>query len=505
MLHVRLSNLLTNIAVAAVATGLCLFALELGLRVIDGYNLGHLSLQALPGPRKAAEVDATRYAQQIKIEPGFDLAWFHTSPPDYDRSPKYALPADWKEAYANYQPSSGEPTFVKGEFQFLYNRNWLVRACPTLQNNKVIKYYKKDPGFVYAFVSPDASDDPPYRVVPRGWDRGLDYYNNFGFRGPDIVPHKSARTIRIAFLGSSVTAGGWPFSYPEYVVHYLREWAAANRFDVDFDLVNGARVGSRSAIIAKIMRFEVASLHPDIVIYYEGGNELKAESILAEAPGVAPMGRGPLERYSALLRRVYQLTNPETAAEPPKPRHRLTFDLSQRDPDLDREDLPFRLHQQIADIADIADVTGHIGGTFFLASFVAIVQDGLQLDPARYKRIRAVLNGDYAPLTYREIRQALDFENLVFRKLADNDHYHFLDAARYYPQDPDLFGDFVHFSSPDSFRLMGWILAQQLASYLRVAIGSGVLPGHAYAPDPSETAWVDQVPVKFDLSKCGGP
>ena len=185
---------------------------------------------------------------------------------------------------------------------------------------------------MYAFASPDASDQPPYRSLPRGWERGDDYYNNFGFRGPDITPRKSGRIVRVAFLDSSVAAAG-PFSFPEYVVHYLRQWARANKFDVDYDLVNAARVGVNMTTIAQIMRYEVAPLHPDLVVSYDGGEYLWEPSIVKYADGAAAHSKPgaavnvryrPFEQYSAFLRRLYQLSDYGTGMEPPKPAHTLT-------------------------------------------------------------------------------------------------------------------------------------------------------------------------------------
>jgi hypothetical protein len=506
----RLSAIFTNIAVTAVVTCLCLVAVEIALRLIDGYRLDRLILQAKnPDPvgTTSKGPDATQYAKKITIDPTFDLAWFHTSPPEYDRSPKYELPADWAEALANYQPSSpDEHYYIKEGLKLLYNYNALVQLCAT-GDVKDFEYYKKYPGFVYAFASPDASDLPPYRNVPRGWTRGTEYSNNFGFRGPDIVARKSGRIVRVAFLGASVTAGGWPFSYPEYVVHYLRQWARANKLDVDFDLVNAARTGVNMSSIVPIMRYEVAALHPDIVVSYDGGEYLWGSSIVEIAddatasskPSVsADVQYHPFEQYSAFLSRLYQLSGYGSAAEATKPPHTLNFDLTQN-PDLDREDLPFNLHGQIAEIRDVAKTTRSVGGEFFLTSFVGMVGDRVRLDPVRHKELLNLLNDRYFPMTYREIRQSLDFENAVYRKLAQTDHYSFIDVDRYFPQDPDLFGDEYHLSSTDSYRLIAWIIAQQLTPYLREAIKSGLLPKAAYEPDATAIAWVNQPPIKFDL------
>ena len=110
------------------------------------------------------------------------------------------------------------------------------------------------------------------------------------------------------------------------------------------------------------------------------------------------------------------------------------------------------------------------------------------------------IDDEYFPMTYHEIRQSLDFENVVYRKLAQTKRYRFVDVDWYFPQDPDLFADEYHLSSTDSFRLMAWIIAQQLTPYLREAIKSGSLPKPAYEPDARAMAWVDQPPIKFDLS-----
>ena len=513
MRWMRLSATFVDIVVMTVAFCLCVIAVEVALRLIDGYRLDRLILQAKnadPVLASSGDLDATQYAKKITLDPTFDLAWFHTDPPDYDRSPNYELPADWAEAVRDYRPSSpDEPYYIKEGLKFLYNYNSLVEVCAAGNYIKGLEYYKKNPGFVYAFASPDASDLPPYRTVPRGWARGTDYYNNFGFRGPDIVPRKSERLIRVAFLNSSVAAAGWPFSFPEYVVHYLRQWARANKLDVDFDLVNAARVGVNMAIIAQIMRYEVAPLHPDIVVSYDGGEYLWGAPIVKRADGESvPAKTGlavdvryhPLEQYSALLSRLYQFSGSATGMETPKPAHTLNFDLTQKNPDIDREDLPFDLHGQIASIRDAANATRSVGGEFFLTSYVGMVGDRHRLDPVRHKALVDILNDRFYPMTYREIRQSLDFENLVYRKVAETDDYHFIDIDRYFPQDPDLFGDEFHLSSTDSFRLMAWIVAQQLTPYLREAIKSGVLPKAAYEPDPQAIAWVGQPPIKFDLS-----
>ena len=488
---------------------------EIACRLLDGYRLGELKLVNEPRTEASTAADLSGYAKQIALDRTFDIAWYKTNPADYDRSPKYTFPADWLKAVADYKASPGEPDFVKEELKFIYNRAWLVEACETGAHSNVIRHYEKNPGFVYSFASFDGSVNPPYRIVPRGWDRGLDSYNNFGFRGPDISPHKPARVIRLAFLGASTTANGWPWTYPEYVAHFLRQWARTNRLGVDFDVINAGLGGATSPMIDAIMRYEVAPLHPDIVVYYEGANDLHTELIVQVPDAVPPPASDPsvlrpfmsieylpFERYSALLDRIYELLwrRGGPSAEPQKPPHTVTFDLTQKNPDIERDDLPFQLHRQIANLRDMADAARSVGAEFFLTSFVTLVHDGLRLDPERHRIILQGLNREYAPLTYAEIRQAVDFQNATYRKLAQTDHHPFLEIDRYFPQDPDFFADMVHFGTSEGFRLQAWIVAQMLAPYIRQAIAAGTLPKPAYDADPKEIAWATEPPEKFDLS-----
>lgn len=508
----------SNFIIVCVTVVIGLMLGEIFFRHIDGYQLDRLRLIIRKNHNIGTPQAILRYAKEETFNKSFDISWFSTSTSDlvdYDRSPKFPLPSEWISAVKNYKRSPGEPPFVKNEFKFLYNKNWLLEACKTGNHTNVIKFYKNYPGFVFSFEGPDNSVNPPYRLVPSGWTRGEDYYNNFGFRGPDISPYKGPRVIRLAFLGASTTANGWPFTYPEYVVHFLKKWAKAKKLDVDFDLINAGRGGTNSPIIDKIMRYEVAPLHPDIVLYYEGANDLHADSVL---PKTQDRGNSvikktvlrpfmhltylPLEKYSALLDRIYEFLfrRGGPADEPIKPPHKLTFDLSQRDPDIEQKGLPFSLNEQIKNIRDMAASSRSVGAKFFIGSFVTLVHDGLRLDPEQHRIILAGLNGEYAPLTYKEIRNAVDFQNSVYRKLAKTDGFTFLDIDKYFPQDPDLFADMVHFSDQSGFRLQGWVVAQLLAPYISSAIKNGILPKPAYNPDPKEIAWAKQMPIKFDLS-----
>lgn len=505
-----------NVLFLGLSIAVALAGTEAGFRIIDGYRIGQLSLAAAPRilSGQPAEVSLPD-ARKETFTPGFDISWYSTDPKQYDRSSKFSPPADWATAVKNYRQETGRDDYTETELKFLYNDKWLEEACAKRVATPTLKQFKRYPGFVYAFASPDGSTKPEYRIVPRGWDSEITYYNNFGFRGPDIEARKPDRVLRVAFLGASVLQNGWPYTSSEYAVSFLQLWAKANDLHVDFDLVNASRGGIDSTTSAQIMRYEVAPLRPDIVIYYQGARTITRDGVkgilrnidgkpftaqdAAESPLPAVAEKLPLEQYSALARRMYELFARRTVGiEPAKPPHSLSFDLKQTDPDLDAKDLPFGLARQIADVVDIEATTKSIGAQFAVMSTVALAQHGMRLNPDRDRLILSALNTDLAPLTYAEIRDAIDFENAVYRKLAKRENIPFLDVDKHFPQDPSYFFDMVH-QYGGAFRLQGWITAQLLAPYILKAVSEGTLPRPGRDPEPKSIEWASAPTKRFNL------
>lgn len=149
-----------------------------------------------------------------------------------------------------------------------WNRNLMMEmACKD-------KFLKPLPQPVMVFEPVEPTMSPPYRYRPsRRMTRGL-VTNRFGWRGPDIPLDKPAGTIRLAFVGASTTVGlfHFPFSYPEYVIHWLNLYAERNKLGVRFDGINAGREGLGPANIAAVIRQELVPMEPDLVVYYEGAN-----------------------------------------------------------------------------------------------------------------------------------------------------------------------------------------------------------------------------------------
>src|SRR3989442_1201395 len=100
--------------------------------------------------------------------------------------------------------------------------------------------------------------------------------NRFGWRGPDLELNKDGRTVRIAFVGASTTVAPsyLPFSYPEFIGHWLNLWIRGRHPQTRVEVINAARTGIDSSSIAAIVQQEVVPLEPDLVVYYEGANSL---------------------------------------------------------------------------------------------------------------------------------------------------------------------------------------------------------------------------------------
>src|SRR5204863_2790216 len=96
--------------------------------------------------------------------------------------------------------------------------------------------------------------------------------------------------------------------------------AAERKVNIKFETMNAARESIGSTDIEAIVREEVVPLRPDLVIYYEGGNQFRLDSLVPDLPRASPRDTAELppgrlafwlqqtRRYSALARRLQAAT-----------------------------------------------------------------------------------------------------------------------------------------------------------------------------------------------------
>ena len=112
--------------------------------------------------------------------------------------------------------------------------------------------------------------------------------NSLGFRGPEIKMPKPASAIRIAFLGSSTTYCGNVSNNETTWPHLVTQALQAKWQNVPFDYINAGVPGYGLSHSLQNLKQRVGRLDPDVIVIYEGHNDLSFNSFqLATQQGVA--------------------------------------------------------------------------------------------------------------------------------------------------------------------------------------------------------------------------
>ena len=113
--------------------------------------------------------------------------------------------------------------------------------------------------------------------VPGGSFGGI-RINSLGFRGPELKVPKPASTVRIAFLGSSTTYCAEVSSNENAWPHLVAQALHAHWSGSTVDYVNAGVPGYSVASSLQNLKSRVAPLDPDIIVIYEGHNDLSGNS-----------------------------------------------------------------------------------------------------------------------------------------------------------------------------------------------------------------------------------
>lgn len=471
-----LRNVLKNTLLVVISVALCAAAAEGVARWADA----------------GGDEDTALHLDEVLRAAGVERAWYFRDPPPLANRGR--VPAEWNELVQRVDQSGSTEGTRRADMFKAWNSRFVGDPCAH-------RYLRAAPGHLFVYDPPDSSAHPPYRFLPDATTPIGLVTNAYGFRGPPVPFARTPNTVRIAFVGASTTVDShhFTYSYPEFIGHWLNLWAASKRLDLRFEVLNAGRESINSTDIAAIVRQEVTPLRPDLVVYYEGANQFDLRTVVPDMPVKAAPARPPATetaglaarwwteaaRHLALARRLGALL---AAASPPagvaldggewsKPAYDLIWPagLDERDPDIDRHDLPVNLGTILGDLDGIRDATESAGGELALASFVWLVKDGMVLNPIRHRAILEYLNRSYAPFRYRDLERLAVFENRVFAKYAAAHRLPFFDVARLMPRDPDLFVDAIH-NTQTGVRLRGWIMFQELLPLIESKLASGVWP-----------------------------
>jgi len=474
-----------SVAVAVATTLVAVAAAEATARGIDGYAIFSVALHrvrvAAPGDRPDRKYLPASLASGVKA------AWYEQDPPPI---------APYPVAPEIQARSAAHPTDSYGPF-FWWNGAYLRDELCAGQPIGGLEDF-------YSFEPVDGLPRPSYRHLPRVNPRGWFTTNAFGWRGPEITEVRPPNTIRIAFVGASTTSDdyGFRFSHPELVGHWLNLWAAAQRLPYTFEVINAARTGVDITSLEAIIRTEVLSVDPDLIVYYEGANNFAPGMTLALPPTVPPrptatfQKRSWAEDYSAIAIRVFDaiLKTGQNGSEPRKPEYPVVWPagIDERNPDLSRPKLPMGMEGVVARFDSMRQALSGTGTELALASFVWMVYPGMRLDMTRHLTLFRYLNESYWPVSYAHMRRIADFQNRVYEIYARQHQLPYLPMAEAFPRDPDLFGDAIHMT-PRGLRLRAWIYLQQLIPIIEARIASHRWPK---APSARRTPadWAAQPP-----------
>lgn len=451
------------------------------MRYLDGYEMLSMPLSVPTGTTSVSP----SLVDDIPAAPGVDKAWFSGDPPPLPN--RGQTPEEWRKLYRQIEenPVGGMDFRAPDAFR-AWNTKFAGDPCKH-------RHLHHAPGQLYVYDPPDGSARPPYRFLPNvTMPHGL-VTNQIGWRGAPIEEPRGDKTIRIVFVGASTTLDmpHLPFSWPEYAGYWLNVWAKAKGLAVRFEVLNAGRESIASTDIAEIVRTEVIPLRPDLIVYFEGGNQFRLDSVTADRPPASAPRPTELEapktwlqvgsRYSALLGRVQAAIGAAQASgeskEWPKPDYKVVwpYGLDEQNPDPNYPALPVNLNVILNDLDDIRLSAALAGSDFAIASFPWMVKDGLVLDPVRHKYIIQQLNVSNYPYRYRDLERLANFQNRVLAAYAKKHGADFVDIAGQTPLNPDLFVDAVHTNYAGG-KLRGWIAFNLLLPIIEKHLADGSWP-----------------------------
>jgi len=281
--------------------------------------------------------------------------------------------------------------------------------------------------------------------------------NSWGLRGAEFSIKKAANTIRIVCLGASTTEGSQSDveTYPYFLQQVLNK-----RFpNAHIEVINAGFHGQDTNDLVEIYRQKVLPLKPDIIIFYEGNNDIWLPEYYATPQSCRDYGGmcwlegfprwyAWLYTYSAAFRSVVDKSN-----SPNYPPIQHTFDDTSPKPSAES------YANNLRTIVKEAQAQGTV---ILLSSFVTVAHDGLSISYSQNPGMYNDLYQAHSPLTPGEIARVFRYVNKMSAQVAVEYGAPYVDVAATFPRDPKYFPfDLIHLT-PDGNQ----ILANSIADFL---------------------------------------
>jgi hypothetical protein len=469
------------------------------LRWIDGYELFSIKLSknnnTNPFLRQKIGFTATnaytldQFVKDFKFIPDVNPQWIYLSP---ESRRKFKVLPEHRARYDQYNRNP--------KVNYLWNDYFIDRYYHDTGKSEARFLRASFPKELYLFNVPWKTVFPHYRyptnvTLPSGLTT-----NQFGWRGSDIALNKPEKTIRLACVGASTTVDnhGSPFSYPEFIEHWLNLWSQQNDYGIKFEVINSAREGTNSNDFTAIVHYELLPMDLDYLIYYEGSNQFNTPSMV-KYPFYVKFGQPPeglipnfnnieskdkswldiLSQYTVVAERVRSGIEAWaiTGQEPPKPEQvfYLPEGLDEMKPDREHLGNTLNLNVILKDLDQIKRDADSRNIKMLLATFDWFVYDGMVLDPIRHRGTYVYLNRVFWPINYKNMRRMADFQNRVFKMWAEENQIDLIDVAGLMPRKPDLYIDAIH-NVPLGTRIRAWINFQAIIPIIKRDIETKTVP-----------------------------
>jgi len=106
--------------------------------------------------------------------------------------------------------------------------------------------------------------------------------NNLGFRGPEFLTVKPLDTHRIFMVGGSTMFGAGATSDETTIPGYLQQLLDKKDIGFDIEVINAGIQGADSNSELKLIEQKLVSYSPDLIIIYDGWNDLRANNTVVD-------------------------------------------------------------------------------------------------------------------------------------------------------------------------------------------------------------------------------
>jgi len=300
--------------------------------------------------------------------------------------------------------------------------------------------------------------------VPGGSFGGI-RINSLGFRGPELAVPKPPSTVRVAFLGSSTTYCAEVSNNENTWPHLVTEALKAESPDVNVDYVNAGVPGYGIAHSLRNLETRVGRLNPDIIVIYEGHNDLTSNSFdLAVKQGIASKRTEQTLSWPTKYSLFWYLVEKNlfisaVQKDAGEAKGKLTFEKSALTAPFHRE------------LKELVEASKRVANRVVLVTF----STRIRRDQTAEQQTRAAVTSLYY-MPYMSIEGLLEAYasyNEVVRQVAEETGAFLIADENVIPADAVHFADSVHFTDKGSHAMAERVVQGLLKSAVMREIGSG--------------------------------